>query len=524
MDFDLIAKPLAVADAEPRSGDGRRAPFPVVEKLAAPSVANRLFTACSWEQIEFDIFKDLPDAVWKGTQPALGEDRAVAVPPPALQDFPEPVDGPVRPAASDGAGGIPKFWRRHRSRSAVAVYARNSVASIRRVWDAFTHLVVRGTQPALGEEPAAAVPPPALREFPEPVAGPIPPAASDGAGGIPKYWRRHRSRSAVVVFARNSVASIRRVWDAFTHLVVRGTQIALGKDRASAVPSPALREFPKPVADSPAAPNGSGRIAKYWRRHRSRSAVAVFARNSVASIRRVWHAFTHLVVRGAQTALGKDRGAAVASPALREFPKPVADSPAAPNGSGRIAKYWRGHRSHSAVAVFARNSVASIRRVWHAFTHLVVRGAQTALGKDRGAAVPSPALREFPKPVADSPAAPNGSGGIAKYWRGHRSHSAVAVFARNSVASVHRVLHALTDPVARYARSVSHSFVRDCRRLSGGVTMATPAVRFASTADGANASSNPRKALAPIVGWLRKPITPTHISSNRSPARSARRK
>ncbi len=297
MDFDLIAKPLAVADAEPQPSDARLAPFPVSEKLAAPSVDKRRVTACSWEQIEFDIFQDLPNAVWKGTQPALADDRAAAVPPATLQEFPKPVADPVRPTASDGAGGIPTYWRRHRSRSAVVVFARNCTASIRRVWNALTHLAVRGTQPARGEHPAAAVSPPALREFPKPVADPV--------------------RSA----------------------------------------------------------------------------------------------------------------------------------------------------------------------------------------------------------------APNESSGIAKYWRSHRFGSAVAMFARNSIASVHRVLHSFTHPVVRYARSVVHSFVRDCRRLSGDVTVATPAVQCASPADGTNeTSTNPRNTLAPIVSWLRKPITPTHISSNRSPARSAHRK
>ncbi len=373
MDFDLIAKPMAVADAEPRPSDARLAPFPVIETIAAPSVAKPRFTECCWEQIEFDIFKDLPDAIWKGTQPALGEDPAPAVPPPVLREFPKPAAGSVRPTPPDESSGIAKYRRKHRSRSAVAVFARNSIASIHRVWHALTHLVVRETQSALGEDPAPGVPPPALREFPKPVAGPICPAAPNRFSGIAKYWRKYRSRSAVAVFARNSIASIHRVWHALTHLVVRETQSALGEDPAPGVPPPALRESPKPVAG----------------------------------------------------------------------------------------------------------------------------------------------------PIC--PAAPNRFSGIAKYWRKYRSRSAVAVFARNSIASIHRVWHALIYPVVRYARSVSHSFVRDCRLLSNSVTVTTPAVRFASPANGAK-STNGRKVLAPIVGWLRKPITPANISSNRSPARSAHRK
>jgi general secretion pathway protein A len=139
MDFDLLAKPLAVSDANLQPHHGRLAPFPFIEKPAPPAVAIPRFTACAWRQIEFDIFNEPPAAVDSQAQPAVREDPVPAVHSPA---HPEAPKLGARPADSPTPGKSSKFvryWRKHRPRSAVAVFARNSVASVERAWHAFTH-------------------------------------------------------------------------------------------------------------------------------------------------------------------------------------------------------------------------------------------------------------------------------------------------------------------------------------------------------------------------------------------------
>jgi general secretion pathway protein A len=142
VDFDLLARPLAVIDAELQPQDVRLAPFPVLEKLASPSLANQRYTQASWTQIDFGIFKDPVAAVSKAAQPEVREDPAPAVPPPAPQESPKPVARPASASTPDRSSGIPQYWRRHPWRSTVAVFVHNSTASVQRVWHAFTHSFV----------------------------------------------------------------------------------------------------------------------------------------------------------------------------------------------------------------------------------------------------------------------------------------------------------------------------------------------------------------------------------------------
>jgi hypothetical protein len=150
-----------------------------------------------------------------------------------------------------------------------------------------------------------------------------------------------------------------------------------------------------------------------------------------------------------------------------------------------------------------------------------------AVEMDPVSAVAVPAPAEAPKPVARTAYAstPGESSQTREHWRRDLSRSGVAVFPRSSVASVQRARHAFSHPFVDYARSVSHSFIRDCRLMFRALTLSTPALEIGSSANGANEKSAiHRSVLAPIVNWLRQPIGPGHISSNRSPARSANRK
>jgi general secretion pathway protein A len=153
---------------------------------------------------------------------------------------------------------------------------------------------------------------------------------------------------------------------------------------------------------------------------------------------------------------------------------------------------------------------------------------------------PTPAVTENPVPTIHSPAHPESpklaarpadsptpgkSSKITRYWRKQRTPSAVAVFTRNSVASVAGAWHAFTHSFACYVRSVSHSFFRDCRGFFRALTPPTPALQFSSSSHSANQKSAMHQSvLAPIVNWLRQPISPGHISSNRSPAGSSHQK
>ena len=313
LDFDLLANPLVVAESEFQPHYGRVASFRAIERPAPSSVP---------------------------IQPAVKVDPVPAVAPPTAVESLEPM-APTTYASTPGRfSEIPKYWRRYRSRSAVAVLARNSVASVQRAWEAFTHRFVDYARsarialfsvfersalssvpmkPAVKVDPVPAVAPPTPVESLEPVA-PTTYASTPGRfSEIPKYWRRYRSRSAVAVLARNSVASVQRAWRAFTHRFVdyaRSARIALFSvferpapssvpmkpavkvDPVPAVASPAPVEAPKPVAHTAyvLTPGRFGEIPKYWRRYRSHSAVAVLARNFVASVQRAWDAFIHRFV------------------------------------------------------------------------------------------------------------------------------------------------------------------------------------------------------------------------------------
>jgi general secretion pathway protein A len=142
-------------------------------------------------------------------------------------------------------------------------------------------------------------------------------------------------------------------------------------------------------------------------------------------------------------------------------------------------------------------------------------------------AVPAPSPAESPNPVA--PLAYVSTTGrfseIGLYWRTHRSRSAVAVFASNAAAAVQRAWHAFTPPLVQYPRSISRSFLRDCRTLFRVLPLPTPALEPDSSAEGANEKSvTHRNVLAGLVNWLRQPVTPGNIFSNRSPARSVHRR
>jgi general secretion pathway protein A len=205
------------------------------------------------------------------------------------------------------------------------------------------------------------------------------------------------------------------------------------------------------------------------------------------------------------------------------------------NSSG-IRPYWHNHRSRSVVIAFARKSVASLRRTWHAwksrFDHSKARlaemfkRAQLAAKESLAAQVISKALVESPKPVERRMEAPTAhtSGGVRRHWHPHRSRSVVSTTAtaRRSVASVRRGWHAATHPFFSYTHSVLQSFIKDCQSLFHGMTPPTPALETGSSGEGGGDRRSNRRVLAPVINWFRQPMSAGRISANHSSPRRAR--
>jgi len=272
--------------------------------------------------------------------------------------------------------------------------------------------------------------------------------------------------------------------------------------------------------------------------------------------------------------------AATAAPCVRAVPVavaiPVPVTPAAvpvtrvvpggatPETPARPQKYWRKHRTRSAVAVFARNSVSTVKQTWEAVWGMLVEW----VGRVRRALFPvvekSPplsvaeepfteecwmqiefdileklhpraaqkqarfAVKEEPTP-ASAPAMPAPS---RRYWIKYRLSSTV-VYARNSMCSVKRMWSAVSGPIVEHVRSLVDSFVRDCHTLARDHRMLfrvspapTPATGLSASADSSNRrprSTAHHSALA-LVQWLRQPMRPPRASSRGSAARFSQRR
>jgi type II secretory pathway predicted ATPase ExeA len=224
-----VAAPLPAAEQR----DVAEAPPPAVpEREAVPALARAAVAAAT-------------AAPSVGAVPAAAA-FPVPVTPPAAQTV---AAGPVTPVVrSDATPETParrrRYWRKHRSRSVVARIARNSVSTITQAWETCWGILgewvgrasralfpvvgkktpVSATKESLTEEcwmqiefdiveklhPRAAQKQAqiAVKEESTPAAAPVMPAPSRN------YWRKHRPSSTVVVSARNSISSAKRMWSA----------------------------------------------------------------------------------------------------------------------------------------------------------------------------------------------------------------------------------------------------------------------------------------------------------------------
>ena len=285
IDFDLFTVPLSVTDSEPHPEDVVRfAPFPVIEKLEPPPMTNKRSTLCWWEQIDFAALNDPLSALDKRTQPAIKRDPVPAAPAAPAATPVESSECVARLASAstpDGNRRVSGHWRKHRSRSAVVRFARNSVSYVQRAWHGFTHVIEnleappatnkRSTlawwdqidlaifkeppsalcqqpQPVIKEDPVPAAPASIPVAYPEPVARPASASAPDRNKRISGHWRKHRPRSAVATFAHHSVTYVQRAWHTLTHpfaCYARSVSQSFVHDcqsfiRALTLPTPAL--------------------------------------------------------------------------------------------------------------------------------------------------------------------------------------------------------------------------------------------------------------------------------------------
>jgi general secretion pathway protein A len=235
----------------------------------------------------------------------------------------------------------------------------------------------------------------------------------------------------------------------------------------------------------------------------------------------------------------KDPPEAPQQEAAPEEVRPVINEyalPAVPPAPVEPLKSWRKRQSHGSVVVLARNSVALMKRAWRSFASVtadcasVVRDSLiSASEKLRRAAVDAQvtvkralakpfAVKNDPEPTTVSATPPKPS----TNWK--QQQSQIAALARNSGSSIHGGWHSAVDPLARYFRSVAHSFLRDCHGLLHSFTPPAPALEVGSPANGGNGKSALAHALAPLVHWLRQPMAHSNNGNNRSSDTSTHRK
>ena len=242
----------------------------------------------------------------------------------------------------------------------------------------------------------------------------------------------------------------------------------------------------------------------------------------------------------------------------------VAPGGATPETPARPQKYWRKHRTRSVVAVFARNSVSTVKRAWEAVWGMLVEWVRRVLRALFPVVEKRPPVSVAEEPFteecwmqiefdileklhpraahkqaqfavkeeptrASAPAMPAPS---RKHWSKYRLSSTV-VYARNSICSVKRMWSALTGPKVEYVRSLVDSFVRDyhtlardCRMLFRVSPVPTPATGLSAPVDRSN--RKPRFTAHLLVQWLQQPMRPPRASSRgsavcSSPNRSAPR-
>ena len=282
-----------------------------------------------------------------------------------------------------------------------------------------------------------------------------PPTAVDGREAVPVLAR-------VAVAAANAAASPARTVPVAAAIPIPVTPVAVPFAR---------------VARRGATPETPARPRTYWRRHRTRTAVAEFTRNSVSTVKQaretVWGMLVEWVGRVHRTL----------------FPMVEKSQPVSAAKEPSKEECWTPIEFDVLEKMHPRAQ----------------KQAQTTAKEDRTS--------------AGAPAMPVRS---RTYWGKYQLNSTMAVYARNSMSSVKGMWSAMSGPVVVYFRSVVDSFIRDFHHLRRDSPVRTPATEVSASVDGNNGKSRStayRCTLA-LVQWLRQPMSPPRASVDGSNGKS----
>ena len=275
-----------------------------------------------------------------------------------------------------------------------------------------------------------------------------PPTAVDGREAVPVLAR-------VAVAAANAAASPARTVPVAAAIPIPVTPVAVPFAR---------------VARRGATPETPARPRTYWRRHRTRTAVAEFTRNSVSTVKQaseaVWGMLVEWVGRVHRTLF----------PMVEKSPLVSAAKEPSKEECWTPIEFDVLEKMHPRAQ----------------------KQAQTTAKEERTS--------------AGAPAMPVRS---RKYWGNYQLNSTMAVYARNSMSSVKGMWSAVSGPVVVYFRSVVDSFIRDFRLLRRDSPVRTPATEVSASVDGSNgkSKSTAHRCTLALVHWLRQPMSPPRASS-----------
>ena len=241
---------------------------------------------------------------------------------------------------------------------------------------------------------------------------------------------------------------------------------------AAAIPipvTPVAMPFTR-VARGGATPETPARPKTYWRRHRTRTAVAEFTRNSVSTVKQAWEALWGMLVEW----VGRVRRTL--------FPMAEKSPPVSAAKEPSKEECWTPIEFDVLEKMHPRAQ----------------KQAQTTAKEEQTS--------------AGAPVMPVRS---RKYWGKHQLNSTMAVYARNSMSSVKGMWSAVSGPVVVYFRSVVDSFIRDFHLLRRDSPVRTPATEVSASVDGSNGKSRStaHRCTLALVQWLRQPMSPPRASS-----------
>ena len=251
-----------------------------------------------------------------------------------------------------------------------------------------------------------------------------------------------------------------------------------------------------------------------------KEAVPVLARAAVAS-----------AAAPSVTAVSVAAAIQVAAPPAAGAGTCVVPDGATPETPPGPQKYWKKHRTSSAVAIFAKNSVSTVEQSWEAVWGMLVEwvgGILRALfpmvdilGKLHTRAAHKQA--QFATKEELTPASAPAVSALSRKYLSKYRLSSTAVYARTSICSVKRTWSTVCGPIVEYFRSLVDSFVRDYRTLARDCRKLFRVSPASTPATGNRSKTTPWSTAHPLVQWLRQPMRPPRASGRVSTTRFSHR-